>query len=463
MKRILLVPSPQVVGQEIEPFLPLGLFSLQAIGTQFGDPVDVLDPWSETRGRSFSDSRELAEAILRHVDLSQYDVVGLSSACSTLHHSLMIASRIKEKAPHVSVWMGGPHASALSEDVLQASSDVDAVFVGESEATFSEVLARRSRGVTDLTGVAGLHTREGGYSPRPPLNDLDRLPFIDNTRGFLAASRNAKPYHFDNAVPFEATRGCTGRCAFCSAYRFWGGRVRRKSEARLIAEMRRFYSAVGISYFNFIGDNFAAPRQRLLEFCRAMTEDAGAFRWVCNLRMDRIRPTDLDTLWAGGCRGFFVGVESASQRTLDRIGKGINLERELEVIRRAVEMGFLVETSFIIGFPWETKGDLDRTFDLHCQLLRCGVFRSSVWILCPLPGTRFGEDSCYQVRSDRGRSGVAGDDLPLDDAATELIKEHPRLFRHFGHCETDHLGWVDLIAVADASAHLMGAYAKKWE
>lgn len=462
MKRILLVPAPHVVGQQLEPYLPLGLFSLQAVGAQFGDTVDVLDLSVDTEGRSFSDSRELAEVVLTHIDLSQYDVVGFSSVCSAFHHSLMIASSIKEKAPGVSVWMGGPHASALSADILQAFDDVDAVFVGESELTFSEVLARRSRGVTDLAGVAGVHTREGGYSHRLPMSDLDQLPFVDSARGFLAASSNAKPYHFPKAVPFEAARGCTGRCAFCSTRQFWGGAVRRKSDARLMTEMRRLYAATGISYFNFVGDNFAAPRQRLLEFCRSMAQDAGDLRWVCNLRMDRIRPTDLDALWTGGCRGFFVGVESASQRTLDRIGKGVVLERELEVIRRAVAMGFLVETSFIIGFPWETMHDLARTFKLHCEMLKSGVFRSAVWILCPLPGTQFADASQYRVRFDRERSGIAGDDLPLDDEATELIRKHPKLFMHFGCCEASHLTWEDVIAVSDASAQLASAYAEKW-
>jgi magnesium-protoporphyrin IX monomethyl ester (oxidative) cyclase len=317
--------------------------------------------------------------------------------------------------------------------------------------------------VTDLTGVAGVRTRDGGYTPRQPLRDLDQLPFIDGARGFLAALRKAEPYHFADAVPLEAARGCHGRCAFCSTRQFWGGHVRRKSDARLIGEMRQLYDATGNSYFNLMGDNFAAPRVRLLDFCRSMAQRAGDFRWVCNLRLDRIKPTDLDALWAGGCRGFFVGVESASQETLDRIGKGVPLENELEVIRRAAAMGFRVETSFIIGFPWEMKKDLDQTYDLHCELLKEGVFRSSLWILCPLPGTRFAEDPCYRVLFDREWSDIARDDLPLDDVASELIRKHPRLFRQFGYCETKQLRWVDLVAVSDASVQLTNAYAKKWD
>ena len=463
MKRILLIPPPNVVGQQLTPSLHLGLFSLQAVASQFGDTVDVLDLSTGTKGRSFSGSGELAEAILTGINLSQYDVVGLSSVCSAFHHSLMIAGRIKERAPDVSVWMGGPHASVLAAEILQAFGEVDAVFVGEGELTFAEVLSRRCQGVADLTGIAGVHTREGGYSPRPPLSDVDQLPFIDTARSFLAAWCTAKPYEFPKTVPLEAARGCTGRCAFCSTSRFWGGRVRRKSDGRLITEMRHIHDATGDRCFRFIGDNFGAPRQRLLEFCASMARGAGDLRWVCNLRMERIRPADLDLLWEGGCRGFLVGVESASHRTLDRIGKCVSLEGELEVIRRAVTMGFLVETSLIVGFPWETKDDLDRTYDLHCQLLRYGVFRSGIWILCPLPGTRFVEDPSYRMRFRRESSGLAGDDLPLDDWATELIRKHPELFTQFGRCEAGHLRWSDVVAVSDASAQLASAYARRWE
>jgi radical SAM superfamily enzyme YgiQ (UPF0313 family) len=82
-----------------------------------------------------------------------------------------------------------------------------------------------------------------------------------------------------------------------------------------------------------------------------MAESASDFRWVCNLKVDRIKLPDLETLWTGGCRGFFVGVESASQETLDRVGKGVVLAEELDVIRRAIDMGFLVSFSGNVTYP----------------------------------------------------------------------------------------------------------------
>ncbi len=226
--------------------------------------------------------------------------------------------------------------------------------------------------------------------------------------------------------------------------------------------MERLHNATGDRSFRLVGDDLAHPRQRLLDFCRTMAQDAPDLRWVCNLRMGRIRPSDLDCLWKGGCRGFLVGVESASQRTLDRIGKGVILEEELEVIRRAVSMGFLVRTSLIVGFPWETKEDLARTYGLHCELLRSGVFGSAVFIQCPLPGTRFAEDPRYRLRFDVESSGLVVDDLPLDDETTDLILKHPKLFSQFGCCETEHVDWSEVVAVSDASAQLERASERKW-
>lgn len=461
MNKILLIPAPCTRDRHIKVYVPYGVFSLQAAACQYGGGVDVFSSYDSLSDMSFASSRTLAEAVLSHVNLQDYDTIGLSTMCSSFHHSLNMARCIKALAPEIAIWMGGPHVSAMPEQVLNAFQEVDAVFVGEGEATLLEVLARRARGEYGLQGIAGVYTREDSYTPRPAIENLDELPYISLARDFLPTFSLAQPYNTPKKIPLEASRGCPGRCIYCSTRLNWGKRVRRKSETRLISEMRQLAELTGMSQFMLIGDNFGSPRERLLHFCGTMAQEATDFVWHCNIKMDRLRLADLDVLWEGNCRGIFVGIESASQDTLDRIRKDVDLERELQMVYRAIEMGFLIEASFIIGFPWETSKDISRTFRLHCDLLEHGVFRSQIWVLCPLPGTDLTKEIGGQVRFGPMVSRIAMDDMPADEETDQLFLRYPSIFSQFGYFETPGVSWIDISATADAALQLANVYADR--
>ncbi len=461
MSKILLIPAPCIRDRHIEPYVPYGVFSLQAAACQYGGGVDVFSSYDSLSDMSFASSRTLAETVISHIKLQDYDAIGLSTMCNSFHHSLNMARCIKAIAPEIVIWMGGPHVSVIAEQVLTAFQEVDAVFVGEGEATLSEILARRARGKYSLQDIGGVYTREGSYIPRPAIEDLDELPYISLAQDFLSTFSSAPVYSPPKKIPLEASRGCPGRCIYCSTRLNWGKRVRRKSDTRLISEMRQLNGLAGTPQFMLIGDNFGHPRVRLLQFCQTMKREATGLVWHCDIKMDRLGLADLDVLWEGNCRGIFIGIESASQDTLDRIRKGIDLERELQMVYKAIEMGFLVTTSFIIGFPWETPEDIDCTYRLHCDLLKRGALRSNIWVLCPLPGTDLTKEIGSQVRFDRIVSGIAMDDMPTDEETNELFLRYPGIFSQFGYFETPGVSWIDISATADAALQLSNLYADK--
>jgi len=454
MSRTLLVPAPHVLYGRLVPYVPLGLLSLQAAAEAAGEDVDILLPRRSWLERDFASAEQLVEALLAAADLERRDLVGLSTVCSDFHHTLRLAERIKQERPDVLVVLGGPHASSLAEAALELPM-VDAVVEGEAELTIVELLRRRPRRPADLLGIAGIRIRGHGAVLREPIVDLDRLPDISSAsqyRDALEITGGA-----GGTVAIEAVRGCPGRCRYCSTRQFWGRTVRRKSDSRLLAEMRRVNEAFGGTDFELIGDDFGSPHRRLMSFCAAM--DGSPFTWRCDIRLSRLTAGDLDVLWRSGCRGFFVGIESASQTTLDRVRKGVRLDRELDVVQRAVEMGFEVHTSLIVGFPWEGPDDLRATYRLHCRLLSQGVVRSQLFLLCPLPGTCLTRE--HPVRFDRWSSHIAVDGLPIDDWIEERVRRHPDLFAQLGHFDTPRLDRPSLLAARDAAAQMSALRAAR--
>jgi radical SAM superfamily enzyme YgiQ (UPF0313 family) len=120
--------------------------------------------------------------------------------------------------------------------------------------------------------------------------------------------------------------------------------------------------------------------------------------------------------------------------------------------------GFEVKTSLIVGFPWETAGDVDRTFRLHCELLEKGVSQSQVWLLCPLPGTDLLTE--HEPRFDRLGSRIAMDGVPLDADTREMARRHPGLFAQLGRFDAPRLAPLDVDATVATASQLTALYAR---
>jgi radical SAM superfamily enzyme YgiQ (UPF0313 family) len=121
-----------------------------------------------------------------------------------------------------------------------------------------------------------------------------------------------------------------------------------------------------------------------------------------------------------GCRKVAFGVESGSQPVLDRIGKGITVERVSEAFRMAREAGIpQIEGNFIIGVdPDETADDLEQTRRLICGLPWDFV---SIAIIVPFPGT-----PVYEAMRSRGliEEGATWEDFVLFGRPPKWHTEH---------------------------------------
>jgi anaerobic magnesium-protoporphyrin IX monomethyl ester cyclase len=445
---LLLIPAPSVYDDKVVPYVSCGLLSLQATAGRGGNILDILQ-LAPLSGRKFNDSDELASAIADLVDGDRYAVVGLSTMCSSLHHSLAAALELKRRFPKLRLWLGGPHVSVRPHAALARFPEIEAVFVGEAESTLAGVLRHRpGAGLPPLAGIPGVAVRESAFVARSPIVDLDALPFIDEAPDFLRSVQLSE-YH-RSELCLEATRGCSGRCSFCSTSRYWGRRVRRKSPARLLEEMARASSISGLTSVSLIGDDLAGSRPKLLEFCRLAADACPSeMKWDCSLTLSRLLPEDLDVLWAGKCRSLFVGLESASQETLDRIAKKIDLQRSLELIDAALAKGFRVHTSLIVGFPWETASDLKATYGLHVSLLRRGVM-SQLSTLCPLPETPL--ERRYPINQAGGTSSAGFDGLRRGPKTREIIARCPELFTQLGRFETSNVEPKEVESIATVAA-----------
>jgi radical SAM superfamily enzyme YgiQ (UPF0313 family) len=304
----------------------------------------------------------------------------------------------------IQVMAGGHQAKAMPGEVLDDPrfARLQALVLGEGETRVAELLQDR-RNRCRLPGVMWLNpvtrTPETGSSAagsRHLAPDIDGLPFVD--RSFLADDPYQAPDGRTEANMVGA-RGCPYDCSFCGAAVSVNPdiTIRTRNPAGIIAEMDQLHATYGVTAFRFVDDLFLGY-ERFIRQCMAAFSAhriGSRYAWDATGRINILhRASDdlLDLLAASGLREVALGIESGSDRLLAYMGKRITPDMTRTVLRRLTERGISVKGYFILGFPTETRQELDATVRHICELWdiadnQPGRFRASVFEFRPYPGT----------------------------------------------------------------------------
>jgi radical SAM superfamily enzyme YgiQ (UPF0313 family) len=186
-----------------------------------------------------------------------------------------------------------------------------------------------------------------------------------------------------HSIGLVTSRGCFGQCTFCSRAVF-GNKFKAYSVPRLVGMLDRIYKDFGISDFLFYDDLFTGNRQRLTVFCNEILRLNLKFTWSCCSRVDNLDLESLQLMKKAGCWMIEYGIESGSQKILDRMKKNITLNQIRTVLERTRKAGIISKGNFILGNIGETKKTIRETirfaYDLPLDLMQHTF-------LAPLPGT----------------------------------------------------------------------------
>jgi radical SAM superfamily enzyme YgiQ (UPF0313 family) len=317
-------------------------------------------------------------------------VIGITAMTPVVLNAHEIAGCIKRVAPETAVVVGGPHSSALPQETLEEFPSFDYAAFGEGEVTMLE-LCEALRDGADLCGMPGLACRANDSvimgPPRPLIQDLDAIPYPARDLLRLELYTGVSPTPGLSGVhPTEISisRGCPYDCTFCASAVVWGRRVRSRSCAHVIGEIRECVERWGFDHFTFNDDTFAFKPGSIGPIMETM-RDLGA-TWDCHTSVHSVDQSGLRRMAESGCLKIAYGVESGSPRILSLIGKKVDLDWAKKVFAWTHDAGIMSQAFFMIGsHPSETVEDLRLTAKtiraLDPDLLQ-------VAIAVPLPGTR---------------------------------------------------------------------------
>lgn len=346
-----------------------------------------------------------------------YDLVLMYTSTPTLAIDVETARRIKAQKPSTVTVLTGPHVTMLPEESLRfAKGAVDIVCKGEFDYSVKEIC----EGVPweQVDGIAFL--RDGVFhqtKDRPPLTDLDSLPF--SSRIYLRdlpIEEYVIPHFRHPYVSIYSSRGCPSRCVYCLWPQTFTGRVMRTRSPQNVYEEVKWIkeNLPQVKDISFDDDTFSADKKHAIAVARLIKPLNVS--WVINARANCDYET-LKEMRDAGLHHVVVGYESGNEQILKNIKKGVTKSQAIEFTRNCKKLGITIHGAFMMGLPGETRETIQETIRYAIDL---DLESIQVSLASPYPGTEF-----YALAKQEG--WIASDSFLDETGHQQCVINYPNL------------------------------------
>ncbi|MCC6608666.1 MAG: B12-binding domain-containing radical SAM protein [Burkholderiales bacterium] len=368
-------------------FPPIGIMSLSSVLKRAGHEVVMFDQ---------ANPETPNEAIIEEIRRQRPALVGLSFLSTTSYpYAKILARQIRAVDANVKLAFGGVFASLNAQLVKMQVSEVDFVCRGDGEQLILDLLDR----LDDPDTIAGVtwQERDGKLrhnASRPLERNLDQWPFPDRESlalDFVESMPLDVPavLSLERFTTMQTSRGCPWPCVFCDIPVFNEGKWRSRSPEHVIAEMKQL-QADGYGAVYFVDDHFLLQPRRIQTICKGINDNDIRIQWGCEGRVDSTCMELFPAMAKAHCRTLMFGLESGSQKVLDRLQKEQTLEEAETAVDKAKDAGIeIVHGFFVVGCPGETEEEMRETFRFASRL-RIDTFGFNR--LCVYRGTPLWQD-----------------------------------------------------------------------
>ena len=290
-------------------------------------------------------------------------LIGISIAAETQWvAALTLCRMLRESGSTAVIVLGGGVPTRIADELgtLEGSLQdyCDVIVTGEGEDAIVELADRvlHSSPFDDIAGSIAYLT-DGSIQKNPSRRPkpFRRLPTPIFSGLTLSRYFTPKP-----VLPVMLARGCYYRCTFCDHSAAYSVRRSTRLPADVVAEIKLLNRQYGTTCFAFADE--ALPVTAIRGIAAHLNSSASCFSVAASFRGEAsIRPEDWREFARAGLRLAQFGIESGSQRVLDAMCKGTNVESVEASVRQASEAGIWNHGFIMFGFPGETKEDTTKT------------------------------------------------------------------------------------------------------
>lgn len=401
--------SPKVKGPFSDVGENLGLCYIASSIRERGYTTEIFDAYL----MEMDVDKVVEEILLRNPRMLAVSIPSIMA----LKNASIITAKVREANKEIYIAVGGHYATICYEMVLQ-STKADALILSEGERIMVNLYETLVRG-GELEEVAGIVYEDNDTIKVNPgdglIDDLDSLPFP--SRELLPAV--LKKGGFASVL---SSRGCYGRCTFCSSADFLGKSHRGKywrprSSRNVVDEIELLNKKYGVENLVIIDDSFIGclktGSERAVNIAEEIIRRGLKLHYLIMCKPEEVDKVVFAALKKSGLVAVSIGIESGTQSGLDRMNRNCTVG----MCRKALSILRELELEVFIGLipfdPDTTIEELEETIEFLYSIgeLNISLFRKRM--MC-LPGSGIERRMREQNRLENGK-------YMISDGAAEQV------------------------------------------
>lgn len=356
-------------------FPPISLLTVATLIRKEGNEIIFLDAAAENLS---------LKEVLKYSNTCA--AVVLFSASVTINEDAQILRKLKKENPKLLTIVFGAQPTFMPQHTL-TKKGIDIIIKGEPEFALKDLINALNKNDESWQQIKSI-----GYKHNGNIIINENYPLIKNLDLIPIADRTLLPKNLDyfnpivKRVPYTTmftSRGCPGKCIYCSSPAFYGNKIRFQSAARVLEEMKEVQK-LGYKEVFFRDEIFTVSKLRTKQICEGILKNNINLSWICSARVGSVDEEMIVAMKNAGCHMLRFGVESGSQKILNNIKKEITVEQIKQTFYWTHKHKIDTHAHLMIGNPGETNSTIKETLKL---LLEIEPTTITMGICTPYPGT----------------------------------------------------------------------------
>ena len=338
----------------------------------------------------------LLALLKNHIEQYRPDVAGITIPFpGNLYAGLKCAQFIKKHFPLIKIIAGGGFVNTELRDLSEPAifDYADFVTLDDGERPFLSILEflQGEKNQEDLTRtlirmddeVRYIHNDKAPdfHHAETGCPDYSDLP-LDQ---YLSLIEMANPMHrlWSDGCWNKLTlaHGCYWhKCSFCDTTLPYIKRYESAPASVLVDRIEQVIAQTRHRGFHFVDE--AAPPAVLRDVAKELLKRKIRISWWTNIRFENAFTEDLCRLLAmSGCIAVTGGLETASDRLLKLMNKGVTIRQAAWVCDNFRKAGVMVHAYLMYGFPTQTGQETIDALEIIRQFFHEGLIQSAFWHL----------------------------------------------------------------------------------
>jgi radical SAM superfamily enzyme YgiQ (UPF0313 family) len=320
-------------------------------------------------------------------DIEDCSLVGIGATSFSWPSALDVIKRIRQISKDVPIVLGGIHPTIFDRYLLK-KFPIQYIIRGEGELALPSLCSdlKNKRELTHVSNLSWINNDgeiiRNAIAPGIPGDDLGSLPLPDYDK---------LPFNAYHYLPIESSRGCLHDCSFCSTpYRRSWRFIPAENFVHRLRESMKYLQRTISKQIQIVDDEFSINPKRAMEIARIIKERGLKPRMRYCSRVKDVLVDGFVQDLADITADIFLGAECGYDEGLKHTRKGITCQLIESAARKLEEHGTNENAtfSFIIGLPWETKSEVEKTIHFAFHLINSFGITAVIHWYIRMPGSQ---------------------------------------------------------------------------